>query len=154
MSMWCLRMRVWRIIPYIIVPHMQKDILSYKGREVPAVRLLYSFASDRNMLIAFLGWMILNLVGRIKISIHFTNLKNIRIRRLLCGANRAFQWHWGCGIVCPSEVEWCLQQSGQQVILGVTQSPDPLVLAWAGWEDWHVSCLEMVRLRRYLINTS
>lgn len=36
------------------VPHMQKDIFSYKSREVPVVKLQYSFASDRNMLIAFL----------------------------------------------------------------------------------------------------
>lgn len=41
------------------VPYMQKGVFSYKGREVPVVKLQYSFASDRNMLIAFLHEWIL-----------------------------------------------------------------------------------------------
>lgn len=101
---------------------MHKNILSYKGREVPAIKLRYSFASDRNMLIGFLGWMILNLVGRIKISIHFTNFKNISIHRLLYGANKVFQWglsYWvdyiqNVALQYFSVVEWSFHQSSQQ----------------------------------------
>lgn len=52
-NLWCLRIRMWRIILYIMCPICKKT--SYRGREVPAVKLQYSFASDRNMLIAFLG---------------------------------------------------------------------------------------------------
>lgn len=47
MDMWFLRMRAWRVILYRIVSYMQKDMLSYKGRKVPVVKVQYSFTSDK-----------------------------------------------------------------------------------------------------------
>lgn len=159
MNTWYWRKRMWRVILYIIVPHMHKDSLSYKGREVPAIKLLYSFASDRNMLIAFLGWVILDLVGRIKILIHFTDFKNTSIHRLLYGANKAFcrgLSYWVDYIQNVASqyslvVEWSFHQIGQQMMLWVTECPEPLALMGVGWEDGPVLCLEMMRP---LLNTT
>lgn len=44
--------------------------------------------------------------------------------------------------------------SNQPVVLWVTECPEPLVLLWAGWEDWSILCYEMVRLMQCLVNTA
>lgn len=30
--------------------------------------------------------------------------------------------------------------------LGVPKCPEQVALTWAGWEDWHILCHEMMRL--------
>lgn len=130
MSMWYLRMRMWRIILYIILHHMQNDILFYRGREIPAFKCQYSFASGRYMLIAFLGWMILNLVGRIKISIHFTNFKNSSSHRLLYGAYKSFQWGLGYWVDFLENVAFL---SGRMKSSSQQSADDALDDSWVPW---------------------
>lgn len=48
-----------------VLKKKQKN-LSYTDKELRAFKFVISFAADRNMLIAFLGWMILNPAGMIE----------------------------------------------------------------------------------------
>lgn len=56
-------------------------------------------------------------------------------------------------IVLSGRITFSSKQSARDSLVD-SERPEPLVLMWAGWEDWSVLCYEMMRLMRCLVNTA
>lgn len=110
-------------------------------REVPAVQLQYSFASDKYVH-WFSLWMILNSVGMIQISIHFINWDFLQISVfmgycmvLIRHSNEVQVTRWilfKVWLQYSSVVELSFQQNNQPVMLPVTLSAWTTG-AYVGW---------------------